>query len=218
MELDILETRGVAALRRLYLVACRDSGQCRYIARFLLGLYNGSRFPFDLTDLRAIDTELFDDCMAVLNMDARITRQEVHTYFEDGGAKFEQLAKRWGVEDFHKLRQDAARASQPAGSPAPVHQGGWYPARFVTHAAAPGYRDVALTFAIGEAPTRTSSCNSVAPIRRICCAALQMCRPLRGHARASALLMPLSKRSAPIGWTRRQRTGAFTRPASRHPK
>ncbi len=150
MELDILETRGVAALRRLYLVACRDSGQCRYIARFLLGLYNGSRFPFDLTDLRAIDTELFDDCMAVLNMDARITRQEVHTYFEDGGAKFEQLAKRWGVEDVHKLRQDAARASQPAGSPAPVHQGGWYPARFVTHAAAPGYRDVALTFAIGE--------------------------------------------------------------------
>ncbi len=97
MELDILETRGVAALRRLYLVACRDSGQCRYIARFLLGLYNGSRFPFDLTDLRAIDAELLDDCLVVLNMDARITRQEVHTYFEDGGAKFEQLAKRWGV-------------------------------------------------------------------------------------------------------------------------
>ena len=82
MERDIIETRGVAALRRLYLVACRDSGQCRYIARFLLGLYNGMRFPFDLTDLRAIDAELFDDCMAVLNMDARLTRQEVHTYFD----------------------------------------------------------------------------------------------------------------------------------------
>ena len=36
MERDIIETRGVAALRRLYLVACRDTGQCCYIARFLL--------------------------------------------------------------------------------------------------------------------------------------------------------------------------------------
>lgn len=144
MERDIIETRGVAALRRLYLVACRDSGQCRYIARFLLGLYNGMRFPFDLTDLRAIDTELFDDCMAVLNMDARLTRQEVHTYFEDGGAKFERLAKLWGVEDAQKLRQDAARASQPPGSPVPAHEGGWHRARFVTHSAAPGYRDVTL--------------------------------------------------------------------------
>ena len=150
MERDIIETRGVAALRRLYLVACRDSGQCRYIARFLLGLYNGIRFPFDLTDLRAIDAELFDDCMAVLNMDARLTRQEVHTYFEDGGAKFERLAKLWGVEDAQKLRQDAARASQPPGSPVPAHEGGWHRARFVTHSAAPGYRDVTLTFAIGE--------------------------------------------------------------------
>ena len=96
MELDILETRGVAALRRLYLVACRDSGQCRYIARFLLGLYNGMRFPFDLTDLRAIDAELFDDCMAVLNMDARLTRQEVHLPIRNAQAPT-ALGRKWGI-------------------------------------------------------------------------------------------------------------------------
>ena len=66
MDRDIIETRGVAALQRLFTVANRDSGQCRYIARFLLGLYNGMRFPFDLTDLRAIDDDLFEDCMHVL--------------------------------------------------------------------------------------------------------------------------------------------------------
>lgn len=33
------------------------SGQSRRLVRFLAGVYNGSDFPFDLTDLRAIDTE-----------------------------------------------------------------------------------------------------------------------------------------------------------------
>ncbi len=83
MDRDIIETRGVAALQRLFAVANRDSGQCRYIALFLLGLYNGQRFPFDLTDLRAIDGDLLEDCMTVLRMDAQVTRQEVHKYFDD---------------------------------------------------------------------------------------------------------------------------------------
>ena len=34
------------ATSALFEVAPRDSGQPRYIAAFLLGLYNGSRFPF----------------------------------------------------------------------------------------------------------------------------------------------------------------------------
>lgn len=90
---------GELALRRLFVVANGHSGQCRKIAAFLLGLYHGGRFRFDLTDLRSIDAELFDDCMLVLKMDSQPLR-EVHQYFENGGALFEELAARWGVKDY----------------------------------------------------------------------------------------------------------------------
>ena len=90
--------KGIPALERLFEVAQRDSGQPRHIAAFLLGLYNGTRFPFDLTDLRCIDRELFDDCMLVLRMD-RSPEQEVHCYFEGGGRLFEALARDKGIRD-----------------------------------------------------------------------------------------------------------------------
>lgn len=145
-----LEAEGFEALQRLYVVATQDSGQCRYIARFLLGLYNGRRFPFDLTDLRAIDGGLFDDCMAVLRMDAQVTRKEVHQYFTDGGKRFEQLAKDWAVEDMETVRDDATRAAQPVGTPAPLHDGGFFQATLYTYGDAPGYRDVSVVARIGE--------------------------------------------------------------------
>lgn len=101
--------RGEEALRRLFAVAHRDSGQPKRIAKFLLGLYNGDRFPFDLTDLRGLDGELFDDCLLVLRMDFWCDR-EVHRYFEDGGAKFEALAEDWGIVDHVKLARSAKEA------------------------------------------------------------------------------------------------------------
>lgn len=140
-----LEEAGFEALQRLYQVALGDAGQCRFIARFLLGLYNGNRFPFDLTDLRAIDDSLFEDCMTVLRMDARQCRQEVHMYFADGGAKFEQLVRDWGVRDVAKL------AATGDGSPRPAPQRGVLrheddvSARLVSYGDAPGYRDATLT-------------------------------------------------------------------------
>lgn len=63
------EQRGIPALARLIEVAHGDSGQCGRVRRFLLGLYNGGTFPFDLTDLRALDWNIQDDCLAVLAMD-----------------------------------------------------------------------------------------------------------------------------------------------------
>jgi len=150
VDKDIIETRGAEALQRLFTVANRDSGQCRYIAHFLLGLYNGHRFPFDLTDLRGLDNELFEDCMTVLRMDARVTQQEVHLYFENGGKRFEQLASDWHVEDMEKVRADAKRAAQPVGSPAPLHDGGTWTGALHTYGDAPGYRDVSIYVKLGE--------------------------------------------------------------------
>lgn len=98
-ELPAIRLEGEAALRRLLPIAQRDTGQSSVVARFLLSLYNGERFPFDLTDLRRLDYELFDDCMAVLKMDFQ-PEKEVHRYFEDGGAKWEALAKEWGFKDY----------------------------------------------------------------------------------------------------------------------
>lgn len=90
---------GKAALFRLYKVAQGDTGQCRTIVRFLVGLYNGSAYPFDLTDLRTIDHALFEDCMAVLRMDARHCVQEVHNYFDDGDRKWQQMISDWNLKD-----------------------------------------------------------------------------------------------------------------------
>jgi hypothetical protein len=95
---DVME-EGKAALFRLYEVAQGDTGQCRVIARFLAGLYNGARFPFDLTDLRAIDNKLFDDCMSLLRMDARHCVQEVHNYFDNGGQRWEAMISDWKMEN-----------------------------------------------------------------------------------------------------------------------
>lgn len=92
---------GAAALQRLMVVAQHDSGQCRHIAGFLLGLYNSRRFKFELTDFRAIDKNLFDDCLCVLMMD-RQPKQNVDMYFENGDIVFEQLAERW---DFNEKKQ-----------------------------------------------------------------------------------------------------------------
>lgn len=92
---------GVEALARLLKVARGHRGQCRHVAAFLLGLYNGNRFKFDLTDFRCLDRELFDDCIEVLKMDFQ-PLQEVHLYFKDGGKIWEDLAKQWRIRDYTK--------------------------------------------------------------------------------------------------------------------
>ncbi len=39
------------------------TGQAGRLVRFLAGLYNGQDYPFDLTDLRALDTRLANACL-----------------------------------------------------------------------------------------------------------------------------------------------------------
>jgi hypothetical protein len=103
IELDDLQAAGLEALKRLFPVAQRDTGQSRIVARFLLGLYNGYRFPYDLTDFRCLDDALFRDCMQVLRMDARDCKQEVHLYFKDGGQLWERMAADWGCVEVSML-------------------------------------------------------------------------------------------------------------------
>jgi len=92
----IVQTEGLEALKRLLPIAQGSSGQSRRVAAFLLGLYNGIRFPLDLTKLRGLDQEIFNDFLAVLRMD-HIATQEVHTYFQNGGEIWERLAADWKI-------------------------------------------------------------------------------------------------------------------------
>lgn len=89
---------GEAALRRLLPIAQRITGQGGRVARILLGLYNGHRFPLDLTNLRSLDYEILEDVLAILRMDAN-AYQEVHRYFDNGGLIFEKLADDWNMNE-----------------------------------------------------------------------------------------------------------------------
>lgn len=92
-----LVTAGVQALHRLVPVALRPSGQGRAVGRFLLGLYNGEDFPFDLTDLRSLDLVLFEDCLKVLMMDYS-PELEVHERIQNGSRIWQQLIEMWAPE------------------------------------------------------------------------------------------------------------------------
>lgn len=91
-----------AAALRLYTLASRhDNGQARYVGKFLVGLYNGQRFPFDLTDFRCLDTSLFMDCLHVLIMDHQ-PKQEIHMLISrllDHPVDFEMFARKVGAKD-----------------------------------------------------------------------------------------------------------------------
>lgn len=55
-----------------------DTGGGSTCARLLLGLYNGNRFLFDLTDLRRLDGLNIGAALIVLHMDATHTWCEIH--------------------------------------------------------------------------------------------------------------------------------------------
>jgi hypothetical protein len=62
----------------------KGTGQTTRIARFLGAIYNGYEYTFDLIDLRALDTELANACLAYLNYD-RLGIDEVHEHLTGGG-------------------------------------------------------------------------------------------------------------------------------------
>lgn len=70
----------------------------RAAAGVLLGLYNGSRFPFDLTELRVLDTPICQAALTVIHGDAERCQREVHEWLNvlsgrrDFGQRFEHLA------------------------------------------------------------------------------------------------------------------------------
>ena len=146
--MSILIEEGTEALKRLMVVAQRDHGASRRVAAFLLGLYNGQRFPFDLTELRGLDHVLFEDCMVALRMDARACKREVHCYFDNGGALFEQLAARWCLLDVERLQNVDRTGVQTVVERVDTTLGECAKVKIASVSVAPGYRDVIATLEI----------------------------------------------------------------------
>ncbi|MDO9235979.1 MAG: hypothetical protein Q7U28_08105 [Aquabacterium sp.] len=72
------------AALRLFKVAYQHlgTGGGNTCAKLLLGLYNGTRFPFDLTDLRRLDEDNLNAAITVLHMDAAHTWCEIHVLLD----------------------------------------------------------------------------------------------------------------------------------------
>ncbi|WP_247394642.1 hypothetical protein [Ralstonia pseudosolanacearum] len=130
---------GLDSLMALLAVAERDSGQSGVVARFLASLYNGADYPFDLTDLRRLDADLFEHCLAVLRLDQRAV--DVHGYVPDGEARWQRLLTTWGL---HK---------QTPPEPPPA-AGTRCEARYMTVSNAPGYRRVTLFLELEDGTPR----------------------------------------------------------------
>lgn len=106
----------------LYTVAERHLGTSggNAAAKLLLGLYNGTRFPFDLTDLRIFDPENLAAAFVVLEMDASRCWCEIHILLDairgtnaNTGAEFEHWAYRLSLKGRCKKDQLPTLPSGP---------------------------------------------------------------------------------------------------------
>lgn len=73
------------------------TGQARRLVRFLAGLYNGQDYPFDLTELRGLDTMLANACLDYLNFD-RLGLKEVHKHLANGDRDLHRWLEEYGIK------------------------------------------------------------------------------------------------------------------------
>lgn len=97
-EVAAIERRATTALATIIrsIEAHPTTGQTGRLVRFLAGLYNGQDYPFDLTELRGLDTALANACVDYLNYD-RLGIAEVHRHLPRGGEQLHGWMRRYGL-------------------------------------------------------------------------------------------------------------------------
>ena len=97
-EIAVITERGMSALRVIENAIRRNptTGQARRLVWFLAAVYNGSEFPFDLTELRALDIELANACLDYLNYD-RLGRCEVHRHLSTAECELHRWIDDYGI-------------------------------------------------------------------------------------------------------------------------
>ncbi len=73
------------------------TGGAKRLVRFLAGLYNGQDYPFDLTELRGLDTNLANACLDYLNYD-RLGIKEVHKHLANGDRDLHRWLEEYKIE------------------------------------------------------------------------------------------------------------------------
>lgn len=87
---------GQAFARLLELAESRDSGQARRIAQFIASTYDGTAYPFDLFELRAVDEAIGDDMLACLDA-LRWGQCDLHRLVPDGEPRVCAVIESWGL-------------------------------------------------------------------------------------------------------------------------
>jgi hypothetical protein len=98
-EVSAITRRALESLRVIETAIRRNptTGQAGRLVRFLAGVYNGYTYPFDLTDLRALDVALSNACLDYLNYD-RLGKREVHHHLSGGERDLHRWIQEYGIE------------------------------------------------------------------------------------------------------------------------
>lgn len=95
----IVQDKGLRALDRLLVLlatAERTDQQAKVVARFIAGVSDGVRYPFDLTEFRLLTPALVEDCLAVVRLDL-VSWQGAVDYIEGGRRVIDGIIERWGI-------------------------------------------------------------------------------------------------------------------------
>jgi hypothetical protein len=95
-EFKAIETRALAGLEVILdCVRTSGAGQAARLVRFLANLYLKYDCPFDLMDLRTLDTRLANACLDYLNYD-RLGVCDLDRHLADGGVEVEGWIRDYG--------------------------------------------------------------------------------------------------------------------------
>lgn len=97
-----------AYLRLVELAERSDTGQAARVARFLASTFNGSAYPLNLFELRALDVALADDALACIDA-LRWGKADLYKLLPDGEERVAALLKTWGIGD----REDGGAGGAP---------------------------------------------------------------------------------------------------------
>ena len=73
------------------------TGGARRLVCFLAGVYNGSDYPFNLSELRGLNAELANACLDYLNYD-RLGKTEVHKHLANADRDLHRWLEEYGIE------------------------------------------------------------------------------------------------------------------------
>ena len=95
---SIAQVQAAHAFDRLLSIAQdSDTGQARRIAGFLASTYNGTNYPFDLFELRAVEIEISDAMLLCLDA-LRWGKADLYTLVPDGEARLHAIFKDWQIQ------------------------------------------------------------------------------------------------------------------------